>query len=175
MARVGGWEATERMAHAALEGALLLLAQAQASTPALRLHRSEDEGLPSLRAFDGLAVPYPPRMPTLQQDQDPMNRAPVPTGRPPQTVDFKHKLIPIMADNPVLIQIEGVQGLTLACFSSEDNLSTFMTKSGGMYDQVLIIQDSAEFTNAIPPEVNLVLDPTVMPDGKLRYLHCVRS
>lgn len=105
------------------------------------------------------------------------DQGPVRTSRPPQTINLTGALFPVSKGGPVHIKMEGAPSFYLPCFTTEEKLRAFLTQGGAMgnVEAIMVVQDANAFYRSVPREVQVILDPCYTPEGRVRYLLCLRN
>jgi hypothetical protein len=104
--------------------------------------------------------------------------APRRTERPPAVLDLTGMLLPWHAGQPSFIELPGKGDtflIAVAIFSSVDKLEAAWKAIALPYDRIKQICDHWEFLASIPPEVLVVIDPWITPEGNTRYMQVLRD
>jgi len=97
---------------------------------------------------------------------------PKPTGRTVPTVaTLTGCLFPWGADEqPVLLAMPGTDTDYLPVFTSADKLEVTMDTVKVAYAKIKQIMDSDEFLSSIPLDIEIIVDPWITLEGKVRYV-----
>lgn len=100
------------------------------------------------------------------------------TGKPPEEVSLGGLLLPWHEGQPSLIELPGAGDsylVAVALFSTLEKLESAMKAVAVPYQSVKKIDDSRSFLVSIPPQILVVVDPWITPEGTTRYTQLLRD
>ena len=109
-------------------------------------------------------------------------KAPAPTGKPPEEVTLEGMLMPVVSDEqPVLLAMPGTTSVYIPCFSDKEALKSVLARAGVPFEKIVTITDSREFLCSIPMmlpsgrAIHIALNPWFTPEGKVRFTQLLRE
>ncbi len=104
--------------------------------------------------------------------------APRRTGKPPEEVVLTGMVLPWHSGMPSLIELPGAGNTWLEAvvvFSTVEKLEAAVKAIGLPCERIKKIDEHWEFLASIPPELLVVVDPWVTPQGTTRYTQVLRD